>query len=114
MNIKTKSLNHVVGVDLGVKDLVTVSDGYKFKKLEKITNLENKLKGLNKWLARSQKGSKNRQKIILKIQKVNQKIKNMRKFYNHLITNKLIQENDIIILENLKVKDMILVYGGIL
>ena len=32
----------------------------------------------------------------------------MRKFYNHLITNKLIQENDIIVLENLKVKDMIM------
>ena len=35
INIKNKLLNHIVGVDLGVKDLITTSDGYKFKKLEK-------------------------------------------------------------------------------
>ena len=99
---------YVIGIDLGIKDLVITSCGDKFRKLEKITKLENKLKGLNKWLARSQKGSKNRQKIILKIQRVNQKIKNMRKLYNHIITNKLIKENDIIITETLKVKEMIM------
>lgn len=101
-------LNHAVGIDLGVKDLVTTSDGYKFKKLFELNKLENKLKGLNKWLARSQEGSKNRQKIIIKIQRVNQKMRNMRKFYNHMITNQLIQENDIIVLEDLKVKSMIM------
>ena len=37
-------------------------------KLKKINKFENKLKGLNKWLSRSQQGSKNREKIILKIQ----------------------------------------------
>ena len=98
---------YVIGVDLGVKDLVITSYGDKFSKLEKLNRLEKKIKGLNKWLSRSQKGSKNREKIIIKIQRVNQKIKNMRKFYNHLITNKLIKENDIIITETLKVKEMI-------
>ena len=99
---------YIIGVDLGVKDLVITSNGDKFPKLEKLSRLEKKLKGLNKWLSRSQKGSKNREKIILKIQRVNQKIKNMRKFYNHLITNKLIKENDIIITETLKIKEMIM------
>ena len=33
-------------------------------KLDRLTRLEKKLTGLNKWLSRSQKGSKNRQKII--------------------------------------------------
>ena len=108
-NIKemTFTPKYVIGVDLGVKDLVITSYGDKFPKLEKLNQLENKIKGLNKWLSRSQKGSKNRGKIILKIQRVNQKIKNMRKFYNHLITNKLIKENDIIITETLKIKEMI-------
>ena len=98
---------YVVGVDLGIKDLAITTNGLKYHKLEKLKQLEDKLKGLNKWLSRSQKRSKNRQKIILKIQRVNQKIKNMKKFYNHLITNKLVKENDIIITETLKVKDMI-------
>lgn len=100
--------NYMIGVDLGVKDLVVCSDGYKFESLkDKLLKYEHKLKGLNKWLSRSEKGSKNRKKIILKIQKVNEKIKNTRKCYNHLITNKLIKENDIIVLETLKVKKMI-------
>ena len=98
---------YVVGIDLGVKDLVITSEGLKYHKLEKLKQLEEKIKGLNKWLSRSQKGSKNRNKIILKIQRVNQKIKNVRKFYNHLITNKIVKENDVIITETLKVKEMI-------
>jgi len=107
INLEPFIPRYVVGVDLGVKDLVITSNGLKYHKLEKLKQLENKLKGLNKWLSRSMKGSKTRQKIILKIQRVNQKIKNMRKFYNHLITNKIVKENDIIITETLKVKDMI-------
>ena len=77
---------YTVGVDLGVKDLVITSDGLKYHKLEKLKQLEDKIKGLNKWLSRSQKRSKNRQKII---------------------TNKIVKENDIIITETLKVKEMI-------
>jgi len=107
INLEPFIPRYVVGVDLGVKDLVITSNGLKYHKLEKLKQLEAKLKGLNKWLSRSMKGSKTRQKIILKIQRVNQKIKNMKKFYNHLITNKIVKENDIIITETLKVKDMI-------
>ena len=47
-----------------------------------LAKYERKLKGLNKWLARSKEGSKNSQKIIIKIQKVNEKIENAKKFYN--------------------------------
>ena len=107
INLEPFIPRYVVGVDLGVKDLVITSNGLKYHKLEKLKQLEAKLKGLNKWLSRSMKGSKTRQKIILKIQRVNQKIKNMKKFYNHLITNKIVKENDIIITETLKVKNMI-------
>jgi len=97
----------IIGIDLGIKDLVITSEGIKYQKLKELKKLETKLKGLNKWLSRSQKGSKNRQKIIEKIERLNQKIKNKRKFYIHLITNKIIQENDIIVAETLKVKEMI-------
>ena len=98
--------NYIVGLDLGVKDLVITSNGEKFKKLD-FKREERKLKGLNKWLSRSQIGSKNRLKIINKIEVVNEKIKNMRKFYNHLITNKILEANDIVAIETLKVKEMI-------
>ena len=97
----------IIGIDLGVKTLVTCSDGIKYQRLKKIENQERKIKGLQKGLARCQKGSKNREKIKQKIQRAYQKIKNMRKFYIHEITTKLVKENDIIVTETLKVKDMI-------
>jgi len=99
--------NSIIGIDLGVKTLVTCSDGIKYRRLKKIENQEKKIKGLRKGLARCQKGSKNSEKIKLKIQRAYQKIKNMRKYYIHLITTQLVKENDIIVTETLKVKEMI-------
>ena len=75
--------------------------------MQDIDKLERKLKGLNRWLSRSQKGSKNREKIQSKIQRVNLKIRNIRKFYTHLITNEIINDYDLIVTENLDTKGMI-------
>jgi len=97
----------IVGIDLGVKDLVITSDGAKYKAMSKITTYEKKIKGLNKALARSIKGSNNRRKLVIKIERVHQKLRNMRKYYIHLITSKLVKENDMIVTEDLSVKKMI-------
>ena len=99
---------NMVGIDLGVKTLMTTSDGEKIDNIQKqLAKYEHKLKGLNRWLARSQKGSKNRQKIITKIQRVYEQIRNAKKFYNHLMINKILKENDVVFLEDLKTKEMI-------
>ena len=97
----------IVGIDLGVKDLVITSDGVKYKAMTKITTYEKKIKGFNKALARSIKGSNNRRKLVIKIERVYQKLRNMRKYYIHLITSKLVKENDMIVTEDLSVKKMI-------
>ena len=103
----TPSLN-MVGIDLGVKTLMTTSDGEKIENIKgQLTRYERKLKGLNRGLARSQKGSKNREKIIIKIQKVNQKIRNAKKFYEHIMINKILKDNDVVFLEDLKTREMI-------
>ena len=57
-------------------------------------------------LSRCKKGSKNRYKMKLKTQRLYQKIRNARKHMIHDITNKLINENDIIVTDNLDVKSM--------
>ena len=75
--------------------------------MDKISKYEKKLKGLNKWLARKETGSKNRYKVIKKIQKVNKKLKNLRKFTVHQITNEIVKANDLITVETLHVKEMI-------
>lgn len=100
-------LNNIVGIDLGVKNLVVTSDGLKYDAMNTIKKYEHKISGLNKWLSRCIKGSKNRLKVISKLQAVYRKLRNARKYYTHLITSTLTKENDIIVTENLKVRDMI-------
>ncbi len=98
---------YITGIDLGVKDLVITSNGVKYKAIENIKKYERKIKGYNKALSRSMRGSKNREKIIKKLQRNYEKLRNARKYYTHLITSNLVKENDIIACETLKVKDMI-------
>ena len=100
-------MNSAVGIDIGIKNIITTSDGIKYSPMMNIKKLEKKLKGLNKWLSRTQKDSKNRQKVIVKINRVYQKIRNIRKYYIHKITSKLVHNNDLIVTEFLKVRNMI-------
>ena len=94
----------IIGIDLGIKDLIVTSHNEKIKNT--IKDRSKRLKGLQKALARCKAGSKNRYKIKLKIQRLWQKIRNARKHLIHDITNKLIKENDIIVCEDLDVKSM--------
>lgn len=102
-NIPTK----IVGIDLGIKDLVITSDGTTLENKKYIEKYEKKLKGLNRWFARSKVGSKNRYKIKLKIQTVYKKLRNARKYLLHNISNKLISDNDVIAVESLKINEMV-------
>ena len=97
----------IVGIDLGIKDLVITSNGEYFGNKKYIKKYEKKLKGLNKALSRSKPGSKNRYKIKRKLQTVYKKMKNARKFLLHNISKYLTDDNDIIVCENLKVKNMV-------
>ena len=99
--------NNIVGIDLGVKDLVITSDNIKYHSLNLIKKYEKKIKGLQRWLTRCERDSKNRYKVRLKIARVYQKMKNARKYYTDYITSKLIKENDCLISEDLKIKKMI-------
>ena len=108
IEVKDCILRYAIGIDLGVKNIISTSDGIKYKAMNNIKRIEKKLKGLNRWLSRSKKGSNNRRKIINKIQRINEKLRNMRKYYIHLITTNIVKENDLIVTEDLKVKDMII------
>ena len=103
-----KEIKYPVGIDLGVKDLITTSDGYKYKMEEKIKRQEKRIKGLQKKLARCKKGSNNSYKVKMKIKRAYQKIRNMRKYLIHEITTKIVKENDLIVTEDLNVKSMIM------
>ena len=99
--------SNVVGIDVGIKDLLTTSDGITIENKKYIEKYEKKIRGLNRWLSRSKVGSKNRYKIIKKIREVYRKLKNARKYLLHSISSKLTKENDIIVTEKLNISNMV-------
>ena len=94
----------IIGIDLGIKDLIVTSFNEKIENKIKLNT--KRMVGLQRGISRCKKGSKNRYKMKLKIQRLYQKIRNARKHMIHDRTNKLINENDIIVTENLDVKGM--------
>ena len=97
----------IVGIDLGVKDLVITSYGEKYENKKYITKYENKIKNLQKWLSKKEKGSKNYYKIKNKIKETYKKLKNARKYIIHKITKEIVNNSDLIITETLQTKKLI-------
>ena len=96
----------IVGIDLGIKDLVVTSDGIKYGNEKVLMKYEKRLKRLQRKLSRQVKGSKNYLKTKEKIARIHAKIKNYRKHYLNDIANEIVDEHDIIVTESLLVKDM--------
>ena len=96
----------IVGIDLGVKDLITTSDGEKYDNEKYIIKYEKRLKELQRKLSRQEKGSKNYYKTKKKIAILHAKIRNARKHHMINVVNKIVKEHDIIVSEKLQVKKM--------
>ena len=100
--------SRAIGIDIGIKNIVITSDGEKYDSLiKRQERLEKRLRGLKTVLSRKEKGSNNYKKQIIKIQRVYEKLRNIRKYTIHSITKKIVTENDIIAVETLQTKKMI-------
>lgn len=103
---KQKKPASIVGIDLGVKDLVVTSSGEKYKNPREIKKYEKRIKRLSRKLSRQIKGSNNYQKTKVRIARVYAKLKNARRHNIIRIVNQLVKEYDIIISEKLDIKRM--------
>ena len=96
-----------VGLDLGITDLATLSDGTKIQAPKPLKNKLKKLQRLSKSLSRKQKGSNNCAKAKTKLSRLYYKISNIRKDFLHKLTTDLVKKFDVICLENLNIKGMV-------
>jgi putative transposase len=96
-------INQSIGIDLGIKQLLTLSNGESIDNPKWVRTNEKQLKKTQKQLSKKVKGSNNRNKVRLKLAKLHEKIKNQRQNYLHNITSKIINENQVIVLEDLNV-----------
>ena len=96
-----------VGVDVGIKDFGVTSKGEVFENPQWLRKSENRLKKLQKDLSRKKKGSNNRKKARIKVAKLHEKITNQRKDFLHKLSSKLIDENQVIVIEDLRISNML-------
>ena len=96
----------MIGLDLGIKDLIVDSNGKKYKNHKYLTKSQNKLAKEQRKLSKMVKGSNNRNKQRIKVARLHKKIQNQRNDYLHKLSKKIIDENQVICIEDLKVKNM--------
>ena len=98
----------IVGIDLGIKKLLTLSDGTTYDNNKYIDKYAKRIKRKQRELSRKEKGSKNYYKCKKELAILRSKLANARKFYTHKITKNITDEYDIITCEKLKTKEMII------
>lgn len=108
MEVKTLATrNKIVGIDIGVKDLVICSDKTVFTNPKYTNRYQTILKKLQQHHSRKQKGSNNKNKARIKVAKIHAKISNSRKDNINKITTSLAKNNDVIVMESLRPKNMV-------
>ena len=104
---RPKPKNDAIGVDLGVTKLVATSNGTTYENPHALAIQEEKLLRAQKILSRKKKGSKNYEKQRIRVARLHEKVKNTRKDAMHKLTTALINENQVIVAETLKPKNMV-------
>ena len=95
-----------IGIDVGLKSLITLSNGEQIEPPKFLRISEDKLNQEQRWLSRKNKGSKNRKKQIIKVAKVHKDIRNQRKDFNHKTSTGLVKTFDHIVFEDLRIQNM--------
>jgi putative transposase len=97
----------VVGVDLGILRLATLSDGTAVENPRALKKSLAKLKRLQRKVSRCQKGSANRKKAVQRLARAHYRVANIRKDALHQITSRLAKTKSVVVLEDLNVKGML-------
>jgi len=101
-----------VGVDLGIKTLVTLSNGEVFENLKPYKNAKKKLRKQQKEVSRrfvkdTKNQSNNYKKSVLKLAKTHAQVANVRKDTLHKITTYFAKNFETVVIEDLKVSNMV-------
>jgi len=101
----------IVGIDFGLKTFLTLSDGKVVESPRYYLQYLKELKKLQRRLSRKQKGSNNYKKAKRKLAKLHIKIANVRRDYFHKLANKIANNYDYVVIEDLNIKSMQKLWG---
>ena len=97
----------VVGVDLGILALATISDGTRIENPRALKRELRKIKRLQRVVSRRQKGSANREKAVRQLARAHLRVANVRKNALHQVTSLLAKTKSAVVLEDLNVSGMV-------
>jgi IS605 OrfB family transposase len=100
------STHRVVGVDLGLTDLATLSTGERIPNPKRYHARLRYLRQQQRCLARRQKGSRRREKQRLRVAEAHARVRQERQAALHALTIRLVREFDLICIEDLNVKGL--------
>ncbi|WP_245629459.1 transposase, partial [Geobacillus jurassicus] len=95
-----------VGVDLGLKHMVVLSTGEKIEHPKYLRRYEEKLAYWQRVMSRRKPGGSNWHRARLKVAKLHEKIANCRNDFLHKMSTRLIRENQVVCVEDLRVQNM--------
>lgn len=98
---------NAVGIDVGIADFVITSDGEFFPKLDVYRKSEKRLKYLQRQVSRRKKSSNRRRKAVKLLARQHEKVSNQRKDIAHKVSNRLINNYDLIAHEDLQITNMV-------
>jgi putative transposase len=96
-----------VGLDLGLKSMVILSTGEAVGNPRYYAKDEKRLAKVQRRHAKKKRGSRNRNKARLKVARVHARINDRRRDYQHKLSTRIVNENQVICIENLAVKNLV-------
>ena len=104
--IQSERQNLSIGIDLGIKTFAVMSNGEKAES-PSYKKLDRKVRKLQRQLARQPHDSKRRNVTRIKIAKLHNRIADTRKDFLHKLSTKIVNENQVIVLEDLNVSGLV-------
>jgi putative transposase len=105
--VRPEDTGHAIGIDLGVTDFITTSDGNKIANPRHLERKARRLARYQRRLARCQKGSANRAKAAAKVARAHRKVRHARRDFLHRASTSLVRQHDVIAIEDLAVQNMV-------
>lgn len=96
-----------IGIDLGIRKLITTSDNEQFIPMEKISLVEAKISNLQSKIKNKKNESKNKDKLQKQINKLYTYRKNYVRDLIQKVTTDLVRRFDVIYMEDLSINDLI-------
>ncbi|MGC8506630.1 MAG: RNA-guided endonuclease InsQ/TnpB family protein, partial [Thermoplasmata archaeon] len=96
-----------VGIDMGLKTIITTSTGSQIEPPQFLRKSEKKHSKAQRELSRKKKGSEKRTKARNRVEKIQRKIQRQRDYFSHKVSMDLVKNQDLIVFEDLNINGMV-------